>query len=94
MKSPVATLSHKDYDAVLFDLDGVLPDVHPVHLHRFSFELTRVYGKPTAGAMKDVVVVKSYQQIEVDVTPQTDGLALFHCHQQLHMDSASRCSSM
>lgn len=29
-------------------------DIHPVHLHRHSFELTNVAGKPTAGILKDV----------------------------------------
>ena len=60
--------------------------LHPVHLHRNSFELTNVYGKPTSGVMKDVVLVKGFRKIAVDVTPAMDGLTLFHCHQQLHMD--------
>ncbi len=29
-------------------------DIHPMHLHRHSFELTRIAGKPTAGVLKDV----------------------------------------
>jgi FtsP/CotA-like multicopper oxidase with cupredoxin domain len=66
--------------------DNRTDDVHPVHLHRSRFELTNVYGTPTSGVMKDVVLVKSYQKIEVDVTPDMEGLTLFHCHQQLHMD--------
>jgi FtsP/CotA-like multicopper oxidase with cupredoxin domain len=66
--------------------DNQTDDAHPVHLHRNSFELTNVYGKPTAGVMKDVVLVKGFKKIEVDVTPAMDGLTLFHCHQQLHMD--------
>ena len=66
--------------------DNRSDDVHPIHLHRNSFELTKVYGKLTSGVMKDVVVVKSRQIIEVDVTPQMEGLTLSHCHQQLHMD--------
>jgi len=66
--------------------DNQTDDAHPIHLHRNSFELTKVNGKPTAGILKDVVVVKGFKQIEVDVTPATDGLTLFHCHQQLHMD--------
>ena len=36
--------------------------------------------------MKDVVLVKGFQKIEVDFTPEETGLTLFHCHQQLHMD--------
>lgn len=66
--------------------DNQTDDPHPVHLHRNSFELTSVYGKPTAGVLKDVVLVKGFRTIEADVTPAMDGLTLFHCHQQLHMD--------
>ena len=66
--------------------DNQTDDAHPIHLHRNSFELTKVHGKLTAGILKDVVLVKGFQQIEVDVTPMMDGLTLFHCHQQLHMD--------
>jgi FtsP/CotA-like multicopper oxidase with cupredoxin domain len=66
--------------------DNQTDDPHPVHLHRNSFELTKVHGKPTAGILKDVVLVKGFKQIEVDVTPAMEGLTLFHCHQQLHMD--------
>ena len=66
--------------------DNQTDDAHPVHLHRNSFELTNVYGKPTAGILKDVVLVKGFKKVEVDVTPMLEGLTLFHCHQQLHMD--------
>jgi FtsP/CotA-like multicopper oxidase with cupredoxin domain len=66
--------------------DNQTDDAHPVHLHRNSFELANVYGKPTAGVMKDVVLVKGFRKIEADVTPAMEGLTLFHCHQQLHMD--------
>jgi len=61
-------------------------DIHPIHLHRHSFEITKLAGKPTAGVMKDVVMVGGYQEVEVDFTADNPGLALFHCHQQLHMD--------
>ena len=66
--------------------DNQTDDAHPVHLHRSSFELTNVYGKPTSGVLKDVVLVKGFKKIEADVTPAMEGLTLFHCHQQLHMD--------
>jgi len=61
-------------------------DVHPLHLHRHSFELTRVGDRPTAGVMKDVVMLGGYQELEVDFVADNPGLTLFHCHQQLHMD--------
>jgi FtsP/CotA-like multicopper oxidase with cupredoxin domain len=61
-------------------------DIHPVHLHRHSFELTRIAGQPTSGVMKDVVMVGGYQEVEVDFVASNPGPTLFHCHQQLHMD--------
>ena len=61
-------------------------DIHPIHLHRHSFELTRLAGIPTAGVLKDGVMVGGYQEVEVDFTADNPGLTLFHCHQQLHMD--------
>jgi len=61
-------------------------DIHPVHLHRHSFELTKFAGKMTSGVMKDVVIVGGYQEVEVDFVADNPGLTLFHCHQQLHMD--------
>ena len=61
-------------------------DIHPIHLHRHSFELTRVAGQPTSGVMKDVVMVGGYQEVDVDFIADNPGLTLFHCHQQLHMD--------
>lgn len=66
--------------------DNQTDDAHPIHLHRNSFELINVNGKPTRGILKDVVLVKGFRKVEVDVTPAMDGLTLFHCHQQLHMD--------
>lgn len=61
-------------------------DVHPLHLHRHSFELTRVAGKSTAGVFKDVVMLGGFQELEFDFIADNPGLTLFHCHQQLHMD--------
>ena len=61
-------------------------DIHPLHLHRHSFELTRVGGKPTAGVIKDVVMLGGFQEVEFDFVADNPGLTLFHCHQQLHMD--------
>ena len=61
-------------------------DIHPIHLHRHSFELTRIAGKPTAGVLKDVVMLGGYQAAEVDFIADNPGPTLFHCHQQLHMD--------
>ena len=61
-------------------------DIHPLHLHRHSFELTRIAGKPTAGVIKDVVMLGGFQEVEFDFVADNPGLTLFHCHQQLHMD--------
>ncbi len=61
-------------------------DIHPIHLHRHSFELTRISGKVTAGIFKDVVMLGGYQEADIDFLADNPGLTLFHCHQQLHMD--------
>jgi FtsP/CotA-like multicopper oxidase with cupredoxin domain len=61
-------------------------DIHPIHLHRHSFELTRIAGKPTSGVIKDVVMLGGYQEAEIDFVADNPGPTLFHCHQQLHMD--------
>jgi FtsP/CotA-like multicopper oxidase with cupredoxin domain len=61
-------------------------DVHPLHLHRHSFELTQIGGKPTAGVIKDVVMLGGFQEVAFDFVADNPGLTLFHCHQQLHMD--------
>jgi FtsP/CotA-like multicopper oxidase with cupredoxin domain len=66
-------------------------DIHPVHLHRHSFELTHAHGRPTAGVIKDVVMLGGYQRLELDFTADNPGRTLFHCHQQLHMDFGFMC---
>jgi FtsP/CotA-like multicopper oxidase with cupredoxin domain len=61
-------------------------DIHPVHLHRHTFEVTSYAGRPMAGLMKDVLMVGGYQEASVDFVADDPGNTLFHCHQQLHMD--------
>ena len=61
-------------------------DAHPLHLHRHQLELVEVNGKPTAGVVKDTVVVPYYGRAVVDFTANQPGLTLFHCHIQQHMD--------
>jgi len=61
-------------------------DIHPVHLHRYTFELTNWAGQPTAGVLKDVIMLGGCQKVAVDFVADNPGMTLFHCHQQLHMD--------
>lgn len=61
-------------------------DVHPIHLHRHSFELTSIGGFPTAGVQKDVVMIGGFQEMTIDFVARP-GPALFHCHMQQHMDA-------
>jgi FtsP/CotA-like multicopper oxidase with cupredoxin domain len=61
-------------------------DIHPIHLHRHTFELSKIAGQPTSGVLKDVVMVGGYQEADIDFIADNPGLTLFHCHQQLHMD--------
>ena len=50
-------------------------DIHPIHLHRHSFELTKFAGRPTAGVIKDVVMVGGYQQMRSTSPPTTPASA-------------------
>jgi FtsP/CotA-like multicopper oxidase with cupredoxin domain len=61
-------------------------DIHPLHLHRHSFELIHIGGKSTAGVIKDVVMLGGFQELSFDFVADNPGPTLFHCHQQLHMD--------
>jgi len=61
-------------------------DLHPMHLHRHIFEITRVAGTSTGGIRKDVAMLGGYQSMDVDFVADQPGLSLMHCHQQIHMD--------
>ena len=61
-------------------------DDHPLHLHRHTFEVTKLKGAPVSGLRKDVVVVPANETVEVDFTADKPGATLFHCHNQTHMD--------
>jgi FtsP/CotA-like multicopper oxidase with cupredoxin domain len=63
-----------------------MEDSHPIHLHRHSFELVSIAGKPTSGIMKDTVNIPRNTAIEVDVVADNPGPSLLHCHMQQHMD--------
>ncbi len=67
--------------------DNQSADIHPVHLHRHSFELRKLNGRVTAGILKDVVLLRANGETEVAFTANNPGKTLFHCHQQDHMDS-------
>ena len=71
-------------------------DLHPMHLHRHTFEIAHFAGTPTAGIRKDVAMLGGYQTMDVDFVADQPGLSLLHCHQQLHMDfgfmTLLRCS--
>lgn len=62
------------------------PEAHPLHLHRYTFEVVRIGAHATEGIRKDVITLEPYQTAEVDFIPREAGLALFHCHNQMHME--------
>ena len=61
-------------------------ELHPLHLHRHSFEIASIAGKQCSGLIKDVVNIAPYSSMKVDFVADNPGKTLFHCHQQLHMD--------
>jgi FtsP/CotA-like multicopper oxidase with cupredoxin domain len=80
---PLMVSAGKRYRLVLRNGSG---DQHPIHLHRHSFQVTRIAGKQLSGLMKDVVNVMPLATVEVDFVANNPGDTLWHCHQQLHMD--------
>jgi FtsP/CotA-like multicopper oxidase with cupredoxin domain len=58
----------------------------PSIVHRF--EVTGLAAKPTAGILKDVVMLGAYEEAEVDSVADNPGLTLFHCH--LRRDNVRR----
>ena len=73
----------KRYRLVMTNKSG---DNHPVHLHRHTFEITKVGDKPTAGVMKDTVNMTRFSTVEIDFVADDPGLTLLHCHHQDHQD--------
>jgi FtsP/CotA-like multicopper oxidase with cupredoxin domain len=66
--------------------DNRTAEAHPLHLHRYTFELARIGAHATSGIRKDVITLQPRQTAEVDFIPRQPGLTLFHCHQQMHME--------
>jgi FtsP/CotA-like multicopper oxidase with cupredoxin domain len=80
---PLLLQQGKRYRLVLRNGSG---DQHPIHLHRHTFEVTRIGNKRFSGLKKDVINVMPLDTVEVDFTADNPGDTLMHCHQQLHMD--------
>jgi FtsP/CotA-like multicopper oxidase with cupredoxin domain len=80
---PLIVHPGKRYRLVLRNGSG---DQHPIHLHRHTFEVTRIGDKRFSGLMKDVINIMPLDTVEVDFVANNPGDTLMHCHQQLHMD--------
>ena len=61
-------------------------DNHPVHLHRHTFEVTKVGEKKTSGVMKDTINMTRFSSAEIDFVADDPGPSLLHCHHQDHQD--------
>jgi FtsP/CotA-like multicopper oxidase with cupredoxin domain len=77
------TETGKRYRLVMTNKSG---DNHPVHLHRHTFELTKVGDKATAGVMKDTINMTRFSTVEIDFIADDPGPTLLHCHHQDHQD--------
>ncbi|HTZ90580.1 MAG TPA: multicopper oxidase domain-containing protein [Alloacidobacterium sp.] len=82
---PLTVQQGKRYRMVFRNGSG---DQHPIHLHRHTFEVTRIGkdNKQIRGLMKDVINLMPLETVEVDFIANNPGNTLLHCHQQLHMD--------
>lgn len=79
----IATEQGKRYRIAMTNKSG---DNHPVHLHRHTFEVTKVGDKPTAGVMKDTINMTRFSTVELDFVADDPGPSLLHCHHQDHQD--------
>src|SRR4051794_7253049 len=73
----------KRYRLIMTNKSG---DNHPVHLHRHTFEVTKVGDKKTAGLMKDTINMTRFSSVEIDFIADDPGPSLLHCHHQDHQD--------
>ena len=80
---PIMVQQGKRYRLVMHNLSG---DMHPIHLHRHSFEVTNYMGKAMSGLIKDVAVLPGRHDGEIDFVADNPGDTLFHCHMQDHQD--------
>jgi FtsP/CotA-like multicopper oxidase with cupredoxin domain len=80
---PILVTKGKRYRLLLRNGSG---DQHPIHLHRHTFEVTRIGSTTLSGLRKDVINVMPLETVAVDFTADNPGNTLLHCHQQLHMD--------
>jgi FtsP/CotA-like multicopper oxidase with cupredoxin domain len=80
---PLRVRQGRRYRMILRNGSG---DQHPIHLHRHTFEVTRVGTKEFSGLRKDVVNVMPLDSVAVDFVADNPGDTLWHCHQALHMD--------
>jgi FtsP/CotA-like multicopper oxidase with cupredoxin domain len=61
-------------------------DTHPVHMHRHTFEVTKVRDTTMSALMKDTISLPRYSTAEIDMLADDPGATFFHCHHQDHMD--------
>jgi FtsP/CotA-like multicopper oxidase with cupredoxin domain len=64
-------------------------DTHPVHLHRHTFEVTKIGDKQTTRLMKDTLNMIRFTTAEIDFVADDPDPTLFHCHRQDHQDEVS-----
>jgi FtsP/CotA-like multicopper oxidase with cupredoxin domain len=82
--NPLFTVQQgKRYRLVMRNNSG---DRHPVHMHRHTFELTKIGDTSMSGLMKDTVSMTRYSTVEIDFVANDPGPTFFHCHHQDHMD--------
>jgi FtsP/CotA-like multicopper oxidase with cupredoxin domain len=81
--APIVVQKGRRYRLVMHNLAG---DMHPIHLHRHSFEVTNHMGKAMSGLIKDVIALPGRHDAEIDFVADNPGASLFHCHMQDHQD--------
>lgn len=80
---PLVVRAGRRYRIELLNKSG---DMHPIHLHRHTFEVTEWTGKAMSGLLKDVVALPGRKTARIEFVADNPGPSLFHCHMQDHQD--------
>lgn len=80
---PLVVQAGKRYRLALVNASG---DMHGIHLHRHTFEVTNWVDKPTSGLMKDVLALPGRKTATIEFVANNPGASLMHCHMQDHQD--------
>ena len=83
---PIRCSRSEKANAIVFCSTTTAAILTPLHMHRHTFEVTKVRDTSMSGLMKDTISLPRYSTAEIDLLADDPGPTFFHCHHQDHMD--------